>query len=291
MLLKMLRSLFEGSAGKPASAEEAPVAVPPDATQRKPLSRAVRPTGACKVCGGPASLFDVVDLNKHCAEDNPYQFGLSGIPVYYERCARCGFIFTRHFDDWNSERFAEVIYNTDYGKIDGDYSSARPLAAAACFAESFPHAKALSILDYGAGSGVFAARLKELGFAGVTDYDPFSRPARPAAAFDVITCIEVLEHAPEPHGTMRDVLSFAHADTVILFSTLVQPDDIETRRGAWWYIGPRNGHISIYTDIALDALAAAHGLYCFPGDGAFMAFSPQPNPQRIRVGVAFPRKS
>ena len=291
MLLKMLRSLFQDSAGKFASAEKIRDAAQPRAAQRMPLTRAGKTSGACKICGGPAALFDVVDLNKHCAEGDPYQFGLSGIPVYYERCTVCSFVFTRHFDDWDADRFAEVIYNDDYSKVDGDYSHVRPLATAGYFAENFAHAADLAILDYGAGSGVFAGRMKELGFAGVTAYDPFSHPHRPAGPFDVITCVEVLEHAPEPHETLRDLLSFGHADTIVLFTTQVQPDDIERRRGAWWYIGPRNGHISIYTDAALDALAEAHGLYYFPGEGAFMAFCRRPDPQRIRVGVAYPRKS
>jgi hypothetical protein len=31
-------------------------------------------------------------------------------------------------------------------------------------------------------------------------------------------------------------------------------------RGSWWYIGPRNGHASIFTADALARLAAASGL-------------------------------
>ena len=81
-----------------------------------------------------------------------------------------------------------------------------------------------------------------------------------------------VEHAPDPHATMRDMLTFAHAHTRIVFTTPTQPDDIELRRAAWWYIAPRNGHVSIHSERSLDALAAAHGLYFLKGD-AFHIFS------------------
>jgi hypothetical protein len=56
-------------------------------------------TSTCKICGGGAAAFDVVDFNKFCGAKRPYRFGLAGIPVHYERCFECGFIFTRFFDD------------------------------------------------------------------------------------------------------------------------------------------------------------------------------------------------
>src|SRR5271166_4332643 len=54
----------------------------------------------CKICGREAPLFDVVDFNKMCSEDNPLQFGAAGIPVAYYRCVNCDFAFTDFTDDW-----------------------------------------------------------------------------------------------------------------------------------------------------------------------------------------------
>lgn len=272
MFLKMLSSLFAVTAHP---RNEPPNDTAPERTIRSdamPLTRVPSVESACKVCAGPASRFDVVDFNKHCAETNAYQFGLAGVPVYYSRCLDCGFIFTRHFDEWTTAQFATDIYNEDYEKVDPEYASARPLRAAEHFAAVFPESRDLSILDYGSGSGIFAARLKELGFARVDSFDPYSNPVRPASTFDVITCVEVMEHAPDPHATMRDMLSFAHAQTRIVFTTLTQPVDIESRRAAWWYIAPRNGHVSIHSERSLDALAAAHGLYFLKGE-AFHVFA------------------
>ena len=240
----------------------------------------------CKICGGPSHLFDVVDFNKQCAEKNPYALGLSGVPVQYSRCAGCEFIFTRHFDGWDARRFARDVYNDDYAKVDGEYASIRPLRVAGHFAMRFPHAKTLSILDYGSGSSVFTERLNALGFERTADYDPYARPSRPPGPFDIVTCIEVMEHTPDPHGTMRDLITFAHADTAILFTTLTQPADIEQRRGGWWYIAPRNGHVSIYSEDALEALAVKHGLLYFPDNGSgFHAFSRASDTATLRLAA------
>jgi SAM-dependent methyltransferase len=271
MFLRMLGSVFNGKARarhEPAD-DTAPLRGPASGTSR--LSRAPFVESRCKICEGPASRFDVVDFNKHCGETNPYEYGLAGLPVYYSRCGDCGFIFTRHFDDWDNARFARDIYNEDYVKVDPEYASTRPLRAAEHFAAVFPETCALSILDYGAGSGVFARRLSELGFTRVESFDPYSNPGRPAGVFDLITCVEVMEHAPDPHATLRDMLSFAHAKTRIVFTTVTQPDNIAAVRAAWWYVAPRNGHVSIHSDRSLHALAAAHGLSFSRGD-AFHVF-------------------
>jgi len=266
MFLRMLGSLFAHPTRQRHEPPNDTATVGDAQLYRMPLSRAPSVESTCKVCGGPASRFDVVDFNKHCADGDAYQFGLAGVPVYYSRCFDCGFIFTPHFDGWSAARFAADIYNQDYAKVDPEYASARPLRAAEHFAAVFPDTRDVSILDYGAGSGTFASRLKELGFPRVANFDPYSNPARPTSTFDVITCVEVMEHAPDPHATIRDMLTFAHAHTRIVFTTLTQPDDIELRRAAWWYIAPRNGHVSIHSKRSLDALAAAHGLYFFEGD-------------------------
>lgn len=41
---------------------------------------------------------------------------------------------------------------------------------------------------------------------------------------------------------------------IFLFSTLLQPQNIQELGAKWWYIIPRNGHISIFTQEALRKL-------------------------------------
>lgn len=219
------------------------------------LKNARRPVSNCKICNGGAYNFDVVDFNKFCDQTDFYQFGLSGEPIYYLRCENCGFIFTRHFDHWSPAQFSRRIYNEDYLRVDGEYAYGRPTRQAERFAREFPEATGLAVLDYGSGTGVFADELKKRGFTRVSSYDPFSSPNRPTGRFDLITSIEVVEHTPDPFTTLRDILSFANDNAAILFTTLIQPNDIEEIRGTHWYLAPRNGHVSFYSQASLCEIA------------------------------------
>lgn len=229
-------------------------------------------TRACKLCRAPAPPFDAVDLNKICSMHEPYAFGLSGVLVPYFRCETCGFLFTPFFDDWSAAEFARFIYNEDYIKVDGDYAEIRPAAMAAFVAAKAAHAREARILDYGSGAGGLARKLRDRGFRRVENYDPISSPERPAGPFDIVTCFEVLEHSTAPLAMLEDIRSFLAFDGCVLFTTGIQPDDIAERRAGWWYVGPRNGHASIFTIDALGLLAARCGLVLHAGAEG-MAFS------------------
>jgi hypothetical protein len=45
----------------------------------------------------------------------------------------------------------------------------------------------------------------------------------------------------------------------VLFSTLVQPPAFESTGMTWWYIGPRNGHVSLFSERALAVAWQRHG--------------------------------
>jgi hypothetical protein len=62
------------------------------------------------------------------------------------------------------------------------------------------------------------------------------------------------------------MVSFLAPGGCIVFSQPLQPDDIEAIRGSWWYIGPRNGHASIFTADALSRLAGDCGLVLHRGE-------------------------
>jgi 2-polyprenyl-6-hydroxyphenyl methylase/3-demethylubiquinone-9 3-methyltransferase len=243
------------------------------------LNRANALAGAvpCKVCDSPAAFFDVVDFNK---STGGYAFGQSGINLQWYRCENCGFLFTLFFDDWSMQDFSQFVYNEDYILLDPDYLSIRPRGMAGHMAEVLADHKDARILDYGAGANVFAARMTELGFAHVESYDPFSLPARPTGTFDIITCIEVIEHAPSPQGILADMRSFLADGGCILLNESLQPPDIDTVRCGWWYVAPRNGHVSIYAGRTFVRLAERAG----------MTFHRSANPGRphvLRSGTRF----
>jgi 2-polyprenyl-6-hydroxyphenyl methylase/3-demethylubiquinone-9 3-methyltransferase len=218
----------------------------------------------CKICGGISPLLGVVDFHKSCIEAQGKILNISGKPIYYRRCNACGFVFTEAFDDWSPGAFLKYIYNQDYITVDPDYAGARSASNAQAVEAMFPASRAaISVLDYGGGGGLFARVLGEAGFRATT-YDPFSNfSARPQGLFELITCFEVMEHVPFPGIAVADMSGLLAAEGVILFSTLTQPANFEELGLRWWYVAPRNGHVSIYSRHALAILFEKHGLQLF----------------------------
>ena len=184
-----------------------------------------RGNATCKICGCNADDFDLVDANKFCSVE-PFIYGLCGVGIRYFRCSACNFIFTNDFDAWSAEDFARYIYNDDYIKVDGEYVDRRPRTFASRLAQTLHGHSTLKILDYGSGAGVFENVMRSMGFDNVDSYDPFSSPREPAEKFDLITCVEVIEHSPTPLKTFQHMASFLKPDGAILLQTGVQPIDI-----------------------------------------------------------------
>lgn len=216
---------------------------------------------ACKICGAPSPLFGVVDFHKSCIEAQGQRLPLSGHPIYYRRCTQCAFTFTTAFDTWDWETFRANIYNDQYIVVDPDFVELRPAGNAGLIANSFPDAKtSIKILDYGGGNGVLASRLRDAGFAAST-YDPYSSFAEmPTEQFDLISCFEVLEHVPTPQKAVEIMVSLIKQPGAILFSTLVQPKEFLSVGLNWWYAGPRNGHVSLFSIPALALLFKPYGM-------------------------------
>jgi Methyltransferase domain len=223
----------------------------------------------CKVCGGDSPFFDLVDFLRICdgrENPTPYIFGSLGIPVNYYRCGRCDFLFTDYFDDWSVEDFSRYIYNNDYIKVDPEYETVRPLLEAANVSRLLSNLKTARILDYGSGNGTFVEALRTRGFTNVVGYDPIASRNRPAGKYGVVTCFEVVEHSPDPVRTFEDIFSLIAPGGFVLMSQALQPRNIEDVRCSWWYIGPRNGHVSTYSELTLLGIAAAHGMELFRCD-------------------------
>jgi len=215
----------------------------------------------CKICGGSSPLYGVVDFQKSCPELQGQSLALSGTPVYYRRCGDCGFLFTTAFDDWSSEAFLKYIYNNEYVLVDPDYVEGRPINNAKVVAQTF-HAsrESLSILDYGGGNGLLTRTLAVQGFRAST-YDPLTEfTARPQGRFDLITCFEVMEHVPSPAQIVADIASLLNDEGALLFTTLTQPAVFDQLGLRWWYVAPRNGHISLYSRRALTILFEKNGM-------------------------------
>lgn len=217
----------------------------------------------CSVCGGTCSLLDVVDFNKSCEEVRGKFLPLSGVPVYYAICAKCGFCFAPDLVKWKLEEFKDRIYNDEYVLVDPDYLEKRPKANAASLVSLFgERAHSIAHLDYGGGSGLLANLLRTSNWRSVS-YDPFvdrEVSVESLGRFDLITAFEVFEHVPDTWELMATLSSLLSPDGLILFSTLLSDGNIHFRqRINWWYASPRNGHISLFSRSSLAILGRNSG--------------------------------
>jgi hypothetical protein len=218
----------------------------------------------CKICGGPTISFSIVDSGKHCNLQLPPPAPGSGEAIEYYRCLDCKFIFTTFFDTHHADVLKARIYNEDYVNFDPLYPRIRPETnarfLATVLAESFSPHEHPRVLDYGAGNGLLST-LVGGGFA-VENYDVLN-PAfniLPQGPIDVIFSAEVVEHMPFPRVFVDDWSASLSELGCVIFSTKLQPDDIDIIRGDWWYIGPRNGHVSLFSDQSLETLCSLAGL-------------------------------
>ncbi len=213
----------------------------------------------CRICGASARLHDVVDFNKSCREAEGVYLPLSGRPIYYVLCDRCGFCCAYEMCSWSQRQFGERVYNDAYVDVDPDYVSARPTQNADFLMKLLGvRGPELRHLDYGGGHGLLSDLLKDAGWNS-TSYDPFVDDGVDAAQlgrFDLITAFEVFEHVPDPRVLASALASLMKDDAAILFSTLLSDGNVaKHRRLDWWYAAPRNGHISLFTRSSLYHLA------------------------------------
>ncbi len=249
----------------------------PAASASRPTPTAPRP---CKVCGTPSPALGSVDFNKCCEDRRRAALPLSGRAITYHRCPACALLFTGDFDGWDREDFRTHIYNEGCTDADPDYARSRPAASAELIGALFGEGcRGLDVLDYGGGDGALAARLISKHGMVAEVYDPFN-PAcdiPPHRLFPLITCFEVLEHTPDPRATILEIAGLVQADGIVVFSTLLQPDNFMQLGLGWWYVAPRNGHVTMYSAQALRALWAELGFQLIShGDNLHVAYRTLP---------------
>jgi 2-polyprenyl-6-hydroxyphenyl methylase/3-demethylubiquinone-9 3-methyltransferase len=244
---------------------------------------------ACKCCGGATSFFAGYDFARTCEDQKSPVFARTGIDIPYYRCSSCGFVFTPYFDGWTKETFAQRIYNSEYILADPGFAAERPkYMAEQLSALLAPVPSDIRILDYGGGEGRLIQELKLHGFEGGESFDPFfSDGTRPQGPFDLVTAFEVAEHTADPILLFEDALSFLTEQGVLLFTTALQ--DRKTDRD-WWYIAPRNGHISIHSYASLQRLATAVSATCLSLDDNLHMFYRE-RQSAIARQIASPRRN
>lgn len=242
--------------------------------------------GPCKVCRKPSRFFCNRDFADSCEDRRARVFPPCGVSVSYVACGSCGFLFTRHFDELTDAEMGRRIYNEEYIRVDPDFARERPDYISRIIAGNLSGMKAeIFNLDYGGGAGRLSELLVAQGFAGSDVYDPhFSDAPVPSRRYELVTAFEVVEHSRDPLGTFRDAMSFLEEDGALLFSTQL------AGRGTapdWWYIAPRNGHVSLHTERSLRHLARECGAAYLPLGAGLHLFYRNP---RNRIVQAFARR-
>lgn len=220
----------------------------------------------CKICGAESPLFAKADLGKSC-HATVYPLGSYGVDIPYYQCSDCHFIFTQAFDRFTPEQWSRHIYNDDYVKVDPAFEDERPRDNAYVTEAYLRAIGGGSVgLDYGGGSGLAASILRGRGWA-FDNVDPFNGVDHVTAEgrYDVCTAFEVFEHVTDPQGALAEIRRrCSPGHLLILLGTNISDGLISPRTGLdWWYAGPRNGHISLYSRAALKRLAAGQGLHYF----------------------------
>lgn len=210
----------------------------------------------CRICDSQTEIWGVVDFNKSCEELNGNYLEYCGVPIYYLKCKNCNHIFSTDFDDWDLDDFKENIYNDDYILVDPEYEGARSKRDVEWFTKAINYNKELSILDYGAGNGVFGQELTNLGY-NVVSYDPLwpeNTVDLNGQKFDLVTAFEVLEHSPQPYETVLDIQKYLKPQGKVLITTLANDIMQGKRDPTYWYLAPRNGHVSMFSYQSIEIL-------------------------------------
>ncbi|MBC5783443.1 class I SAM-dependent methyltransferase [Ramlibacter sp. USB13] len=211
-----------------------------------------------------APYLATVDFNKSCAEPGGRVLPPSGRLVRYHLCDTCGFCFAPELQAWTPEEFARNIYNAEYTFVDPEWDDVRPRGTAEMLDGIFRDARGgLRHLDYGGGSGLMSASLRERGWDS-TSYDPFVNTdmrVDTLGRFDLVTAVEVFEHVPDVNSLLDNLTTLCKPEGLILFSTLLNDGEVGQGRPLnWWYASPRNGHISLFSQESLRRCFAARGM-------------------------------
>jgi len=214
------------------------------------------PHTMCKICKHEAvEVFRLPHskLTGHAIPDAPDDC------IYYE-CQHCAFCFSHLLDEVNNAS----VYDAQYWEThDPDWhgrvnQTLRLVLLANTILNKPPWE--LEILDFGCGMGTFVQAAREQLQMQIWGHDiiqpkfgrEFFLETLPEKRFDIIVSCEVIEHLPFPVEILATMVRSLKPGGVFAFQTAYYDPRICDRE--WWYVGPANGHISLYSPEALQEL-------------------------------------
>jgi hypothetical protein len=227
----------------------------------------------CKICDSPADRFgDKVMVLKR------YE-------VQFWRCPSCGFAQSED-PYWLEEAYQTPIASSDLGYVQRN----RSFGWVARSVINLFYEPGGRFLDYGGGYGLFTRDMRDRGydFHLLDKYTPnlFATGFEwerlpPGTMADLVTCFEVMEHFPDPHGGLSDILS--HGSEVLFSTSIIEPNDIKSPLD-WYYFAIDEGqHVSLHTVESLRRLGARHGLYLHTNGRYLHLFSKSNSPALRRL--------
>ncbi len=211
-------------------------------------------TMTCKICGKPSHEAFRIPASKKTGHAIP---DLPDDCVYY-KCSGCGFCFSTLLDTADHAAIYDESYWTGqdpdwYGRVS---ETLRLVLLANRLVQRPPDS--LEILDFGCGMGTFVETCRknlQLDAWGTDLIRPkfgidYFLP-QVGRKFDIVVACEVMEHIPTPVDTFRAIRAMLKPGGAFAFQT-AEYDAVSGRN--WWYVGPDNGHISLYSRGALDSL-------------------------------------
>lgn len=219
-------------------------------------------TTECRVCRAPSDSFGAATV-------------LGKYRVEYFRCRDCQFMQTET-PYWLEEAYQDAIISTDVGLIGRNEKDARIVSRVLRYL--YPEAE--RCVDYGGGYGMFTRMMRDRGHD-FAHYDPFCdnlfaeglETDLKLERFDLVTAFEVLEHLDDPH---RDLSTLDAAADHWLVSTMIVPSP-PPPLGQWWYYALEGGqHVALWSERALQVVAAQYRRYPVTTRSGLHLFSKRP---------------
>lgn len=195
----------------------------------------------CLICDHEAHK--VFDLPSNKMTGGPMD--VDGYPVDYFKCSHCDFLFANHKCTYDDENYWGVVEPVDDG---------RALQTAQLFYLAGGDITK-TVLDYGCGKGFGVTKLKEMGYDAygadicLQDLENYTTLDH-ATPKDIAVACEVVEHFTDPVASFKHFCSLG--TEAIAFQTAYQDGNPDRM---WWYLGPANGHTSLYSPKSLKILA------------------------------------
>lgn len=198
-------------------------------------------TQTCKICGATTQVTHQDKI-------------LGKYVVDYHLCPRCDYWCTDE-PTWLDEAYSDAIAATDTGLVMRNLLVAKVLGA--IVPQLFSRGP---YVDWAGGHGMLVRMMRDAGldfywqdrYATNLFARGFDWPPEPAAPAQLVTAIEVLEHAPDPVALLHECLTGSGADSLFLTQELHTGGTDHQ----WWYLSPVTGqHVSFYSAKTLTALA------------------------------------